>query len=194
MKFWIVGDRVNLENHGDRFSCTIAEFQQLEPDFAWVTDAFEQWSPELHYIITKDGNQQPSPPELGDRSPYLAKIDQYRAAMPEPESHQLDTQVNSGDFSKWQNAYMELLRSPVFERVQQVGKMNPAVSQARADLGTALQSLTPDEFKQASVSRAIADLDAELKKVVQGFSADEKIWIANWNNQNFLELNLPWAA
>ncbi|NEQ29633.1 MAG: hypothetical protein F6K04_01330 [Leptolyngbya sp. SIO4C5] len=184
MKFWIVGDRVNLENYGDRFSCTIAEFQQLEPDFAWVTDAFEQWTPELHYV-NKDGNQQPPPPELGDRSPYLAKIDQYRAAMPEPQ--QLNTQV------QWQNAYMELLRSPVFERVQQVGKMNPAVSQARADLGTALQSLTPDEFKQASVSRAIADLDAELKKVVQGFAADEKTWIKQWNDANFLGINLPWV-
>lgn len=84
MRFLAGNDRITLENGEAYFSCTLAQFLELEPDFSYEPKAFEQWLPTQHSIVV-DGNQWPAPERLGDRSPYLAKIEQYLAALP-PDS------------------------------------------------------------------------------------------------------------
>lgn len=76
-KFWVFGNRVSMTNGEISFNCSIQEFLQFEPDFRYVSEAgvLEIWTPERHSLVV-DGNQK-SGEYLGDRSVYLAKLDDY---------------------------------------------------------------------------------------------------------------------
>lgn len=92
---------------------------------------------------------------------------------------------------QWQPAYVALLSSPMFERVRELGLIYLPISQARADLGTALQAGVSDEVKQQTVGRAITILSETMAGLENGFTPPENSWIAEWIQLYELGLQLP---
>lgn len=76
------GNVLLRDQSGDELILTVEQFWQLEPDATRpATDVVEVWEPEWHYI--QDPHQRDGS-HFGDRSTYLAKINQYRAALAPP--------------------------------------------------------------------------------------------------------------
>lgn len=94
---------------------------------------------------------------------------------------------------QWPVAYVTLLSSPMFDRVRSLGGDYPAISQARTDVGFALQAAVPDDFKQASTSQAIAILITALENQNESLTAEEISWLDTWNQNYQLRLSFPWS-
>lgn len=90
----------------------------------------------------------------------------------------------------WEEAYKALLSSPMFLRVRTAGELNLPVSQARSDLGVSLQANVDNEFKRASVARAIAILRAALIDVGEALTESEHDWLMDWSAAHSLNLLL----
>lgn len=89
MKFEINPDGLlRISAAGQTFICTVNQFKQLEPNFAYLEGAYEAWrqaedGSTKHFVVI-DGNQQPAPSELVDREVYASNIASYMGAVPQP--------------------------------------------------------------------------------------------------------------
>lgn len=79
MQFRLANGFVYLDSSDDSLELTREQFLELEPDAVLPPiEAIEVWQPDLHYIQNPD---QRDGSFLGDRSIYIAKISEYKAAL-----------------------------------------------------------------------------------------------------------------
>lgn len=128
MSYFQVNDGIVHLNDGERtLLLELPQFQQLEPDAILPSGGtIERWTPENHYI--QDPDQKPSP--YGDRSMYVARIEQYQNAIaqsePEPEPEPLPD---------WDMFYANLEGSEIETRIATTSSNAFALTKLMIEMG-----------------------------------------------------------
>lgn len=125
--FQIADGIVSLSDGEHQLILEQAQFRQLEPDVVFPpVGVVERWTPDLHYI--QDPDQKASP--YGDRSMYVARIEQYQNAIaqsePEPEPEPLPD---------WDMFYANLEGSEIETRIATTSSNAFALTKLMIEMG-----------------------------------------------------------